>query len=143
MKQFMDLTFTYWMPHKPRAFMFQKKAVVITTAAGSGCNEAIAPIARMLFYWGVPFVKKYGVTVQAMSWDDVTEKRKQKIAKDMRVLARKLSDPKPPSVGFKTKFMFFMMRMMQKNNMGSGPKERDYWESMGWLGKDRPWKKKE
>lgn len=142
MKQFMDLTFTYWMPHKPRTFMFQKKAVVISTAAGTGCKKAIEPIARMLFYWGVPLVKKYGVAVQAKSWDEVTEKRKQKIAKDIVVLARKLSNKKQPSVRIKTKFMFSVMRMMQKNNMGSGLKEREYWESMGWLGKDRPWKKK-
>ena len=41
MKAFMDLTFTYWMVHKPRECMFAKKAVVISTAAGSGMKTAI------------------------------------------------------------------------------------------------------
>lgn len=49
---------------------------------------------------------------------------------------------KAPLVGIRTKAMFNLMRMMQNMNMGSGPDERRYWEDMGWLGKDRPWKKK-
>lgn len=142
MKQFMDLTFTYWMSHKPRAYMFQKKAIVISTSAGAGSNRANTPIARMLFYWGVPSVTKYGLAVQAMSWDGVSEKKKEKIATDVAKIAKKLSNEKEIRVGIKTKFMFFMMRMMQKGNMGSGPTERLYWENEGWLGKDRPWKKK-
>lgn len=142
MKQFMDLTFTYWMSHKPRANMFHKRAVVISTCAGAGSNKAIEPIARMLFYWGVPAVHRYGLSVQAMSWDGVSDKKKDKIEKDMAKLARKVSTKKSPRVGFKTRFMFNMMRMIQNAHMGSGEIERKYWEDMGWLGKDRPWKKK-
>jgi len=33
-----------------------------------------------------------------------------------------------------------MMRMMQKNGMGSSESEKQYWDEMGWLGKGRPWK---
>jgi hypothetical protein len=33
-----------------------------------------------------------------------------------------------------------MMRMMQKNGMGSSPEEKEYWQAKGWLDKDRPWK---
>lgn len=142
MKAFMDLTFTYWMSHKPRANMFNKRAIVISTSAGVGSNKAIEPVARMLFYWGVPSVYKYGLAVQAMSWDGVSEKKKQRIDKDMTKLARKVSVLKSPRTGFKIKCMFHMMRMMQNGHMGSGETERRYWEDMGWLGKDRPWKKK-
>lgn len=39
MKAFIDLTFTYWMSHKPRACMFSKKAVVLSTAAGTGAQD--------------------------------------------------------------------------------------------------------
>ena len=47
MKAFMDLTFTYWMSHRPRACMFSKKAVVISTAAGTGTKSAIKDIAKL------------------------------------------------------------------------------------------------
>lgn len=59
MKAFIDLTFTYWMSHRPRKCMFSKKAVVISTAAGSGAKSAIKDISNTLFYWGVPYIKEY------------------------------------------------------------------------------------
>lgn len=140
MKSFMDLTFTYWMVHRPRKCMFSKRAVVVSTAAGNGMKSAMKDITNTLFYWGVPYVKSYGVAVQAMSWDGVNEKKKVKIEKDTAKLARKLSVGKKPSVGIKTRFMFKVMGAMQSAGMGSSPMEKEYWEQNGWLGKKRPWK---
>ena len=140
MKSFMDLTFTYWMVHRPRKCMFSKRAVVVSTAAGTGMKSAMKDITNTLFYWGVPYVKSYGVAVQAMSWDGVNEKKKVKIEKDTAKLARKLSVGKKPSVGIKTRFMFKVMGVMQSTGMGSSPVEKEYWEQNGWLGKKRPWK---
>jgi len=140
MKSFMDLTFTYWMVHRPRKCMFSKRAVVVSTAAGTGMKSAMKDITNTLFYWGVPYVKSYGVAVQAMSWDGVNEKKKAKIEKDTAKLARKLSVGKKPSVGIKTRFMFKVMGAMQSAGMGSSPVEKEYWEQNGWLGKKRPWK---
>lgn len=40
MKTFIDLFFDIWMSHRPKAWMFKKKAVVISTAAGMGANKA-------------------------------------------------------------------------------------------------------
>ncbi len=140
MKSFMDLTFTYWMVHRPRKCMFSKRAVVVSTAAGTGMKSAMKDITNTLFYWGVPYVKSYGVAVQAMSWDGVNEKKKVKIEKDTAKLAQKLSVGKKPSVGIKTRFMFKVMGAMQSAGMGSSPVEKEYWEQNGWLGKKRPWK---
>lgn len=140
MKSFMDLTFTYWMVHRPRKCMFSKRAVVVSAAAGTGMKSAMKDITNTLFYWGVPYVKSYGVAVQAMSWDGVNEKKKVKIEKDTAKLARKLSVGKKPSVGIKTRFIFKVMGVMQSAGMGSSPVEKEYWEKNGWLGKKRPWK---
>lgn len=142
LKSFMDLTFTYWGSHKPRACMFHKKAVVLSTAAGTGMKDAMKPVKNMLFYWGIPWIKCYGISVQAMNWEGVSNKKKEKIAKDMRKLADKISKKKLESVPLKTKFMFNMFANMQKAGWGSSPTERKYWESKGWLGKERPWKTK-
>ena len=139
MKSFIDLTFTYWMSHKPRASMFHKKAVVISMTAGAGAQKAIKPIARTLFYWGVPSIISYGISVQAMNWEGVSPKKKEKIENHMKALAKKLSRNRQPKVGMKTKFIFYMMSKMQKANWGSGPIEKQYWEDHGWLGKERPW----
>lgn len=50
MKAFIDLTFSYWMSHRPRTRMFFKKAVVISTAAGKGARAAVKDIKTALFY---------------------------------------------------------------------------------------------
>lgn len=139
MKAFIDLTFTYWMAHKPRECMFSKKAVVISTAAGTGMKSAIKDITNTLFYWGVPYIKEYGIAVQAMSWEQVSQEKKEKINADIAKLAGTIQKANV-HVGIKTKFMFNIMRMMQIKGWGSGESEKEYWEKNGWLDKRRPWK---
>lgn len=140
MKALIDLTFTYWMVHRPRECMFRKKAVVISTAAGQGANSAVKEVSNTLFYWGVPYIKTYGAALQAMNWQQVADKKKQKIEKDMTKLAQKLVSKTAPRVGFKTRFMFGFMRMLQKSGMGSSLYEKAYWSEKGWLDAKRPWK---
>lgn len=139
MKAFIDLTFTYWMSHKPRACMFSKKAVVISTAAGKGMQSAIKDIKNTLFYWGVPYIKEYGISIQAMNWEQVSDRKKERIKKDIERLARRVSNNRKVRVGFKTRFMFGIMRMMQKKGLGASPEEKEYWLENGWLDEKRPW----
>ena len=139
MKSFIDLTFNYWMSHRPRKCMFSKKAIVISTAAGSGAKKAVKDIADALFYWGIPCIMSYGISIQAMNWNGVNDKKKKKIEKDATKIANKVLKKKLVKVGFKTKAIFMLMRMMQKANFGSGDADRAYWEKNGWLDKERPW----
>lgn len=140
MKSFIDLTFNYWMSHRPRKCMFHKKAIVISTAAGTGAKKAVKDITDALFYWGIPYILTYGISVQAMKWDGISDKKKQKIEKDTTKIANKILKKKNVKVGIKTKVIFMLMRMMQKGNMGSGDADRTYWENEGWLASARPWK---
>ena len=140
MKSFIDLTFNYWMSHRPRKCMFHKKAIVISTAAGTGAKKAVKDITNALFYWGIPYVLTYGISIQAMKWDGIRDKKKQKIEKDTTKIANKILKKKNVKVGIKTKVIFMLMRMMQKGNMGSGDADRAYWENEGWLANTRPWK---
>jgi len=139
MKSFIDLTFPYWMTHRPRACMFSKKAVVVSTSAGASAKSATKDVSTALFYWGIPYIKSIGVALQAMNWDMVSRKKKEKLDKITTKLAKKLTNNKKPFVGFKTRFIFFAMSKMQAAGMGSSPIEKTYWEENGWLGKRRPW----
>ena len=67
MKSFIDLTFNYWMSHRPRKCMFHKKAIVISTAAGTGAKKAVKDITNALFYWGISYILPYGISIQAMN----------------------------------------------------------------------------
>lgn len=140
MKSFIDLTFNYWMIHRPRKCMFSKRAIVVSTAAGIGTKSAIKDITTTLLYWGVPSIITYGISVQAMNWAGVADKKKQKIEKDTTRIANKVLKRKRVTAGLKTKALFMMMRMMQKKDWGSGEAEKMYWDKNGWLGKERPWK---
>ena len=140
MKAFIDLFFTNWMSHKPCEEMFAKRAVIISTAAGAGAKKATKPIAEMLLYWGVPKVSRYGLAVNASSWAGVPEKKKAKIAGDMKKLGKKLSAGKKPGIGVRTRFLFRLMAGMQKAGWGAGPEEKAYWQEKGWLNGKKPWK---
>lgn len=139
LKSFFDMTFDLWMAHRPMESMFKKKALIVTTAAGTGTGSAMKDVEDCLFYLGVPGIYKYGQAVQAMSWDDVAADKKKKIGKAADKLARKLSQKGAPSVGIKTRFMFGVMGMMQKKGWNSSPVETQYWKEKGWLNKKRPW----
>jgi multimeric flavodoxin WrbA len=142
MKSFIDLTFINWMAHRPKACMFNKRAVVVSTAAGAGTKKAMKDITTCLFYWGVPYIRTIGAIVQASSWKEVTADRKARIEKRISRLSAKLKllENKKVKVGFKTKFMFYIMRLNMKNQEKS-PMAADYtyWKNNGWLGKKRPW----
>lgn len=140
LKTFIDLTFDYWMVHKPHKCMFSKRAVVVSTSAGAGTGGAIKDVCDALLYLGVPSVIRYGKPVQAMNWNSVKDKIKERIERDTSRIAKKLGSNKKPRVGIKTRFLFNMMGMLQKNGMGSSPSEKEYWEKQGWLDGKRPWK---
>lgn len=140
LKSLMDLTFHYWMSHRPEKSMFSKRAVVVSTSAGAGAKSAIKDVCDALLYLGVPSVIKYGIAVQAMNWQGVSEKKKEKIHGDTTKIAKRLTSAKKPAVGIKTRFLFNMMAMIQKKGWGSSSVEKEYWEKNGWLGSIRPWK---
>lgn len=139
LKSFFDLTFDLWMSHRPMKSMFNKRAVIVSTAAGKGTGSAIKDVSDCLFYMGIPEIHKYGIVVQAMSWEGVSADKKQKIDKKADEIAKKLSNTNKPSVGIKTRFMFMMMGMMQKKGWNSSPIETTYWKDYGWLDGKKPW----
>lgn len=140
LKAFFDLTFDLWMSHRPMESMFRKRAVILSTSAGSSQKSALKDVEDCLFYMGVPEIIKYGIAVQAMSWDGVSEKKKNKIHKDVEKIVKKLRNGKRPRVHIKTRFVFMMMSLMQKKGWNSSPVETKYWKENGWLDGKKPWK---
>lgn len=140
MKAFLDLFFTNWMTHRPKKAMFSKKAVILSTSAGSNPKSAVKDVEKHLLYWGIPFIKSYGARVQAMGFEGVKAEKKETITRDIAALAEKLKRAGAPRIGLKTRFLFFMMRGMQKADWGASPFEKEYWQAMGWLDQKRPWK---
>lgn len=140
MKAFIDLFFQYWISHRPRKSMFSKKAVVLSTTAGIGAGAAIKPIKRTLAYWGVPYVKTYGLAVQATKWSEVNEDTKNKIRKDMTVLAKKVKSARIGKPSLYIRLLFDMMASIRKKNPDYMASETVHWKENGLLNKEKPWK---
>jgi len=141
MKSLLDHYGYRFMVHRPKEKMFSKQAVVISTAAGAGMKCACKDITDSLFYWGVPRIYTIKSAVAAISWDEVKPEKKQKLEKTAESIARKISfaEGRKISVPFKTKFMFGIMRMVQKKTMQNSY-DSQYWKEKGWFSKKRPWK---
>lgn len=139
MKSFLDHYGYRWMVHRPEESMFKKQAVCISTAAGAGMKSTNKDMLDSLFFWGVAKRYQYGTSVAAVSWNEVSEKKRLEIEKATDKIANKVTKNagrvKP---GIKTKITFEIMRAMQKN--GFNPSDVSYWDEKGWLGKSRPWK---
>ena len=141
MKALLDHYGYMWMAHRPQESMFKKQGIVVSTAAGAGMKSTNKDMADSLFFWGVARIYKYGKAVRATSYNQITEKNKKKIDKDITSIAKKVkrrNGKVKPS--FKTKAFFFLMHLLEKK--GWNKVDVDYWHEKGWTGKKRPWKNK-
>lgn len=141
MKSMLDVFFDLWMVHRPKVWMFQKRAVVLSAAAGASCKKALGTVKDSLFYWGVPWVKTYGLALHAANWNEVTSKDKSKVERDLAKIAGSIDTEKSPHVSIKTKFIFNIMKMTHEKGWDSSPVEKQYWQERGWLERERPWKR--
>ena len=138
MKAFLDHYGYQWMVHRPKAVMFKKQAVCISTAAGGGMKSTNKDMADSMFFWGVGKIYKYGVGVRAVSYDHVSERIKKKIDKKTSSLAKQINRRNGNMTpGLKTRLFFYIMRMTMKK--GWNQTDADYWREKGWTGKKRPW----
>lgn len=137
MKALLDHYFTWWDTHRPKAIMYKKQVIIISSGAGAGMKSTIKDIKTSLSHWGISNIKTCGFRSQAIHWNEVNEKNKQNIQKKLIHIAHSL---KQPHITIKTKIMFMMMRFMQIKKWSACQKDYDYWKEQGWLNHKRPWK---
>jgi len=139
LKAFFEYIFTMFLPHRPEETMFSKIAVVVSAAAGAGMNGVVKSMARQMFYLGVSKTYRIPFRAMAASWDEVSDKKKERIALKTNRTALKITSQKERvRPGIKTKIMFLLMRLMQKK-FSFASLDKAYWEEKNWLGKERPW----
>lgn len=139
MKTLLDHFGYQWMVHRPNKTMFNKMALIISTAAGGGMKSTNKDISDSLTFWGVGKIFKYGKGVAAINWDGVSNKKKVSIYKDIDKLSAKiLNTSVNVTPNFKIKALFYAMRIAQKKG-GFNKKDFEYWKKQGWLEDARPW----
>lgn len=142
MKSFIDFTFDYWMVHKPKEWMFYKKAVILSCSAGAGCKSVNNIIKKSLLGWGVSYILSFGLPVHARNWNEVPEAKKDTINKKLSKIAKKIKSKKRVRVSLRVKITFNFMRLLHIKGWDSSPSELVYWKKQGWIDKKRPWNKK-
>ncbi len=146
MKALLDHFGYRWMPHRPAAEMFGKRAVIITQCLGSGAKSTAKDIKHSLSWWGVSKIgTMQGALMSDVVWDKIPEKKREKLTKSVNNLARKFAKidySKPAHTKLSTKIKFTFCRMIQKSVLksGKGGLDSEYWTNNGWLNKNRPWK---
>lgn len=139
MKAFLDHYGFRWMVHRPEEKMFHKQAVCISTAAGAGMKSTNKDMKDSMFFWGVGKIYTYGIAVAATSYDKISDKKKEKMEKEITKLAAKVKrNNRHVKPGIKTRIFFHVMRMLQKS--GWNKADMEYWKEKGWDKKACPWK---
>ncbi|MDE6550121.1 MAG: flavodoxin family protein [Clostridia bacterium] len=147
MKTLLDHLAYRWIPHRPAANMFGKRAVVITQCVGAGAKSTAKDIKHSLSWWGISKIGIFtGTLMDDIVWDNLSEKRRNKLSKQILQLSDKFSKinyKKPAHTKILTKIKFGFCRLMQKKSYKINPEYTDaqYWHHQGWLDKNRPWHK--
>lgn len=147
MKALLDHFGYRWMPHRPAAEMFGKRAVIITQCIGAGAKSTAIDIKHSLSWWGI---SKIGVFKSALIsdivWANLPEKKKKRLTNKINKLACKFVKfdySKPARTKIITKIKFNFCRLIQKlvRKNGIAGLDNEYWYNNGWLDKSRPWKR--
>lgn len=139
MKALLDHFAYQFMVHRPRESMFSKKALIVSTAAGGGMKSAIKDIKESLNFWGVGKIYTYGKAVNAISWEGVSQKKKEEIKRDAENLGQKILRYQGKKPSIQVRMLFFIMKNMQKK-FRFNEEDVSYWEHKGWFSGKKPWK---
>lgn len=148
MKALLDHFGYRWMPHRPHPAFFGKRAVILTQCLGAGAKSAAKDIRHSLSWWGISAIKTLRASLMRdIVWEKLPEKKRRKLLGKVGKLARKytkINYGKAARTSAITKIKFTLCRFIQKQIRKSGTEslDCDYWQAQGWLGKDRPWKKR-
>lgn len=147
MKALLDHFAYRWIPHRPAAEMFGKRAVIITQCLGAGAKSTAKDIKNSLSWWGISEIGVFtGALMDEIVWDKLPEQRRKKLSKKILKLSKKflkINYAKPAHTNLITKFKFGFCRLMQKKLYKNNTEYTDakYWHNQGWLNRSRPWHK--
>ena len=136
LKTLLDHLCFMWMSHRPNPLMFNKVGLTIATTAGAGLSHATKTMRHSLKFFGFKRIFSYKKAASAMKWSDLSEKKRQRIERDMAALAKKIAATvskidRLPSPLFRS-FIFKLMAGMMKKNTWI-PRDKKHWEDHGWI----------
>jgi multimeric flavodoxin WrbA len=117
----------------PEAGIFDKKAFILTTGAGS--TAAIRPISNVLKHWGVNRVRSYRIRMFTNTWDGMPAARRRRCENKLRASARKFYRAKKGRPHILTVIFYYMSKFIIKKYVGEGNFTYEYWKDKGYFTK--------
>lgn len=78
MKALLDHLGYRWMPHRPVAEMFGKRAVIITQCLGAGAKSTAKDIKHSLSWWGISKIGVFsGALMSDILWNKIPERKRK------------------------------------------------------------------
>ena len=137
MKALLDHFCCHWMVHRPDKAMFTKRAVILTNSIGASNRKAQKDVATTLTWLGISDVSCLGFgLIEGVVWEELSEKRKNKIELKVINLARKYRRFKPGRMGFKVRILFLMCKMIHKGLLKKEEipsADNQHWINNGWI----------
>jgi len=136
MKALLDHYACIYYNHRPHEGMFDKVALVVSTAAGAGTGRVVSTISRSLLFWGVKRIVKCKINMWAMDWEGMPLK-KRRIAD--RALENKVNkfyyltkNRCKLHEGISGGFIRLMCKKLIKILDDTSP-DKIYWKTKGWI----------
>lgn len=117
----------------PRPEMFRKKALILSTAAGS--TAAIGPIRSFLKNCGVNRVDAAGLRMYANRWDAMPASRRAAFEKRLRRAADRLYTVPLRTPYLSTLGMYYLSKWILKRFVGEGAYPYRHWKERGFFDK--------
>ncbi|MCL2360791.1 MAG: flavodoxin family protein [Defluviitaleaceae bacterium] len=118
----------------PREEMFEKKAFIITTGAGS--TAAIKPISNFLKHCGVNRVYSLGLRMFTNKWDKMPKAKQTRYEKSLQRAAQKFYRAKKRRPYIYTVVYYTIVKhIIMKRYIGAGNFPYDNWKEKGYFDK--------
>lgn len=136
LKAFFDHFACTYIVHRPNTQMYDKTALVMSTAAGAGSGRAISTISRNLLFWGVKRIQKCKFRLFESEWQRMSQKRREKIENQISKEAAKFYHTTEKRYKLCPNLLAIIIRNVMKGAIKNYPDtqaDKIYWEKKGWI----------
>ncbi|HYE67416.1 MAG TPA: NAD(P)H-dependent oxidoreductase [Anaerovoracaceae bacterium] len=135
-KALLDHFAATYMNHRPNEEMFDKVALVISTAAGAGTGRVISTISRNLLFWGVKRTIKCKINMLAKDWDQMEATRRTKaealLESGAKTFFHAMENRYRIHHGISNRFLRYIFKKLVKSYADTEP-DKIYWKAKGWI----------
>jgi len=135
-KALLDHYACIFVNHRPHEVMFDKVALVVSTAAGAGTGRVVSTISRSLLFWGLKRIVKCKINMWAIDWYQMPSKKRQtadrKLENKVNQFYYLTKKRYKLHEGISRKFIRLICKKFIKNLDDTSP-DKIYWKSKGWI----------